>query len=41
MASLRGKTEMESQYPSCKIAISKADASSSTDLKTMLSLLQI
>ena len=40
MASLRGKTEMESQCPSCKIKISKTDASSSTDLETMLSLLQ-
>ena len=40
MASLRGKTEMEFQCPSCKIKISKADASPSTDLETMLSLLQ-
>ena len=40
MASLRGKTEMESQCPSCKIKISKTDASPSTDLETMLSLLQ-
>ena len=40
MASLRGKTEMESQYPPCKIKISKTDASPSTDLETMLSLLQ-
>ena len=39
-ASLRGKTEMESQCPSCKIKISKTDASPSTDLETMLSLLQ-
>ena len=40
MASLRGKTEMESQFPSCKIKISKTDASPSTDLETMLLLLQ-
>ena len=40
MASLRGKTEMESQCPSCKIKISKTDANPSTDLETMLSLLQ-
>ena len=40
MASLREKTEMESQCPSCKIKISKTDASPSTDLETMLSLLQ-
>ena len=31
---------MESQCPSCKIKISKIDASPSTDLETMLSLLQ-
>ena len=31
---------MESQCPSCKIKISKTDASPSTDLETMLSLLQ-
>ena len=41
MASLRGKTEMESQCPSCKIKISKTDASPSTDSETMLSLLPI
>ena len=41
MASLRGKTEKESQCPSCKIKISKTDASPSTDSETMLSLLQI
>ena len=40
MASLRGKTEMESQCPSCKIKISKTDASPSIDLETMLSLLK-
>ena len=40
MASLRGKTEMESQCLSCQIKISKTDASPSTDLETMLSLLQ-
>ena len=40
MASLRGKTEMESQCSSCKIEISKTDASPSTDLERMLSLLQ-
>ena len=31
---------MESQCPSCKIKISKTNASTSTDLETMLSLLQ-
>ena len=31
MALLRGKTEKESQRPSCKIKISKTDASPSTD----------
>ena len=41
MASLRGKTGMESQCPWCKIKISKTDGSPSTDLETMLSLLQI
>ena len=40
MASLSGKTEMESQCPSRKIKISKTDATPSTDLETMLSLLQ-
>ena len=40
MASLRGKTQMESQCSSCKINISKTDTSPSTDLETMLSLLQ-
>ena len=40
MASLRGKADMESQCPSCKIKISKTDVSPSTDLETMLSLLQ-
>ena len=40
MASLRGKIETESQCPSHKIKISKTDASPSTDLETMLSLLQ-
>ena len=40
MASLRGKTEIEFQCPSCEINISKTDASPSTDLETMLSLLQ-
>ena len=40
MATLRGKTEMESKCPSCKIKISKTDASPSTDLETMISLLR-
>ena len=40
MAALRGKTEMESKYPNCKIEISGTEASLSTDLETMLSLLQ-
>ena len=31
---------MESECPSCKIKISKTDANPSTDLETMLSLLQ-
>ena len=40
MTSLRGKIEIESQCPSCKIKISKTDASPSTDLETMLSFFQ-
>ena len=40
MATLTGKTEVESECTSCKIKISKTDTSPSTDLETMLSLLQ-
>ena len=40
MASLRRKTGMESECPSCKIKISKQNASAFTNLETMLSLLQ-
>ena len=40
MAPLREKNKMESGCPSCKIKVSKTDASPSTDLETMISLLQ-
>ena len=40
IASLKGETEMEAQYPSCNIKVSKKDASPSTDLETILLLPQ-